>query len=103
MSSTVSSHTIYPKTAIVTTNYPQITDYLMVTVLLLIHIAKKFSLRISTKFFSAAPGSIHIVRANKGLWQSEPPVFCLIEVAAMVVAVQQPPAECTAIFTVCIV
>ena len=29
--------------------------------------------------------------------------FCLIEVRAMVVAVQQPLAECTAIFTVCIV
>ena len=29
--------------------------------------------------------------------------FFLIEVRAMVVAVQQPLAECTAIFTVCIV
>ena len=29
--------------------------------------------------------------------------FCLLEVRAMVVAVQQPSAECTAIFTVCIV
>ena len=29
--------------------------------------------------------------------------FCLIEVKAMVVAVQQRSAECTAIFTVCIV
>ena len=29
--------------------------------------------------------------------------FCLLEVRAMVVAVQQPLAECTAIFTVCIV
>ena len=29
--------------------------------------------------------------------------FCLIEVRAMVVAVLQPLAECTAIFTVCIV
>ena len=29
--------------------------------------------------------------------------FCLIEVRAMVVAVQQPLAECTAIFTVCII
>ena len=32
-----------------------------------------------------------------------PLYFCLIEVVAMVVAVQQPPAERTAIFTVCIV
>ena len=31
------------------------------------------------------------------------PSFCLIEVKAMVVALQQPLAECTAIFTVCIV
>ena len=29
--------------------------------------------------------------------------FCLIEVRAMVVAVQLPSAECTAIFTMCIV
>ena len=29
--------------------------------------------------------------------------FCLLEVRAMVVAVQQPSAECTAILTVCIV
>ena len=29
--------------------------------------------------------------------------FCLIEVRAMVVAIQQPSEECTAIFTVCIV
>ena len=29
--------------------------------------------------------------------------FCLLEVRAMVVAVQQLSAECTAIFTVCIV
>ena len=29
--------------------------------------------------------------------------FCLLEVRAMVVAIQQPSAECTAIFTVCIV
>ena len=29
--------------------------------------------------------------------------FCLIEVMAMVVAVHQPSAECTAIFIVCIV
>ena len=29
--------------------------------------------------------------------------FCLLEVRAMVVAVQQPSAECIAIFTVCIV
>ena len=38
----------------------------------------------------------NVLRHN---WQT----FCLIEVRAMVVVVQQPLAECTTIFTVCIV
>ena len=32
-----------------------------------------------------------------------PIIFCLLEVRAMVVAVQQPSAEYTANFTVCII
>ena len=36
-------------------------------------------------------------------WLPQENNFCLLEVRAMVVAVQQPAAECTAIFTVCIV